>query len=344
MFAYANPLNPTDTIVWTPIPDFNRTDADVTVFFLSQNSVAYYTPVFDAWFLSSGAVNETDHTTNRTFFFPDYSVNIMACADQYALCNPSTSLCSQAGGLNDLTRHGILANAPQFNLPQMITAGRLSLAAIVSSTYESVVGVGGAAASLYASSYLQDNLSPGLPDDQWRREVLGWFQTGMVKLQAYMVEWAAKADGVEAFITTDSPYGDKAVRSKSAGELAALREACENQLVQTAGEVQNFSFAGVLVIACVSVLLIGTDLVLERAVDGVQRIFRKRGSVAVTARQADHRLHLLRMVLGEPDEAGNAWELGDAGVPVLRDAGNVRRPGLSGGLAKYHTDINGREA
>ncbi|KAL6409960.1 hypothetical protein AUP68_06367 [Ilyonectria robusta] len=38
---------------WNPIPEFNWTDADVSVFFLSQNAIAYLEPVYDPFFSAS---------------------------------------------------------------------------------------------------------------------------------------------------------------------------------------------------------------------------------------------------------------------------------------------------
>jgi hypothetical protein len=55
--------------------------------------------------------------------------------------------------------------------------------------------------ALWANNLVALNSSPGLPDNQWHIEVLGWFQTNLAKLQAYMVEFASSNVGLSPFAT-----------------------------------------------------------------------------------------------------------------------------------------------
>jgi hypothetical protein len=170
----------------------------------------------------------------------------------------------------------------------------------------------GGASMLWANNLATANLSPGLPDNQWQIEVLGWFQTTLAKIQASMVEFASSTVGVSPFGNADS----SAYRSnvEGAGELGVQ---CWNQLVRTAGDVQNFNFAGVMVIVCISVFLVVLDCMLGTVVSLVSRCLRL-GPSTEAARRADSNLHLLKKALETPgeDAARDGWRLGWWDVPV----------------------------
>jgi hypothetical protein len=78
------------------IPDFNRTDADVTLVLLN-NKVAYTGEVTDPWFRApvrgkSGAgLNEA--------WFASNTLSGVACTEQWQFCN--TDLCAPLSGINN---------------------------------------------------------------------------------------------------------------------------------------------------------------------------------------------------------------------------------------------------
>lgn len=328
-FAYAQ--GEADNKPWEPISDFNRTDADVGVYFLSQNAIRYLIPVYDPWFSANGTY--TTESAGLTLTLPDFYVNTMVCADQYIMCNPLTSSCTPASGLNRLQESVSTKNTPGFNLAQKAAAGRIVLALVNSNTFSSVAGLGTAA--LWANNLLALNVSPGLPDNQWQTEVLGWFQTSLAKLQAYVVEFASNTADLGPFGSVLSPHDRSANLSlDEAAYYQALQDQCANQLVQTVGETQNFSFLGVVIIVCVSTSLVLLDCSLERIVDYIGRCSGWE-SITRTARQADNRLHLLRMALIGPTEDGNNWERGGWDVPVLDGTVRFNRPTISKGLVSY---------
>jgi hypothetical protein len=305
--------------IWQPIADFTRADADISVFFLSQNNVGYFAPVLDPWFYANGTNNKT-LGPNTTLYQTNSAVRTIACADQYRMCNPTTGVCTKPGGSAWLQNSVLDDNTPAFNTAQQATAGRLILALASIGTYSPVQVLGTGA--LWANSFVwSGNLSPGLPDNQWQIEVLGWFQTNLARLQSYVVDFPSNAGKLGPRGTVLSPYGGD-------GETdAVLRDQCRSQLVQTAGEVQNFHFAGVVAIVCVSGALLLLDFVLEPLVN---LLGRRKGweSPAKRARQADDKLHLLRMAL--PGKSGDAWELGKGNTPVRGGRTNFGRPTLRG--------------
>lgn len=113
---------------WYPIRDFDQLDVDMSVFFLSQNRLAYLAPVFDPWLSANGT-----HTAGYT---------------------PA----------------------------QLATASRLLEAVTTTSVHSIPSSLG--VSSLWAHNLVFGNTAPGLPDNQWQAEVLGWLQTVLAKLQA----------------------------------------------------------------------------------------------------------------------------------------------------------------
>jgi hypothetical protein len=169
------------------------------------------------------------------------------------------------------------------------------------------------------------HISFGLPENQWQIEVIGWFQTNIAMLQAYVINFASNAADLSPFGYVEPPKG------------RYQQDQCTQQLVQAVGEVQNFSVCGMMIIVCVSAALVLLDCSLEQIVDFVDK-FYCRDSIAKRARQANDKLHLLRMALG-----GNEWELGRWGVPVRNDAVKFNRPSGSKQLVSYRDSKAGED-
>lgn len=99
----------------------------------------------------------------------------------------------------------------------------------------------------------------------------------------------------------------------------APQEQCANQLVRTAGEVQNFSFIGILVVVCLGLFFVLVDRMPEPIAHLLSR-WRGTGERTRSARQADDKLDLLRLVLaGSEDDSSKAWKLGRLGNPIRHD-------------------------
>ncbi|KAH8692522.1 hypothetical protein GQ44DRAFT_734045 [Phaeosphaeriaceae sp. PMI808] len=333
---YAPAKNNSMPTSWHPVADFFRRDADLSLHILSQNSMAYFSPVLDPFFYANGSNTRGDFAT------PNYLTTNMICADQYVLCNPQRpGRCSSPSGWGLLLdtldilpsdRDTNVLGELQFNQRQLATAHRLVNALVNTNTFQSVAPLG--AAALWANSIAYQYQSSGLPPTQWQTEVLGWFQTTLAKLQTYVVDYAANPDlenlvgrvvlhGFEPGIETDPATHEWAV---------AWRSMCTNQLVRTAGEVQNFNFLGVVLVIAASVMLVLLSLILEQLIDLITRRRRGNSLAAKQARQADEQLHLLRMALKNSTaetDSGSGWELGRWGIPVLNgsdSAFNLDRP------------------
>lgn len=254
---------------------------------MAQNSVSYLAPVADPWLSSNQLLNDSDAYSNLILYGPDEYVNVMACTDQYQLCNPNSSPydCTILGSGKDF-RNGFLQIG--LNPYQLATARRLSLALLWSTTFQTVNSLGSTA--LLARDRLVDYIGTGLPDNQWQIEVEGWFATSLAKLQAYVVEYAANVADL-------GPTGS--VLSPSSGQDAetnAALDQCSNQRVRNVGGYQSFSFLGLMIVICVGSTIILLSWIVEPLLG---RFRRWRGydgkyDYREVARIADHTLQLQR--------------------------------------------------
>ncbi|KAH8646918.1 hypothetical protein BX600DRAFT_443886 [Xylariales sp. PMI_506] len=320
---------PYDDVLWIPLPEFNRTDADVTALFMSQNHISYLQPTSDPWFtanITQGNFTGTNDGYGLMGYAPNNDLNLMMCTEQYVMCNPVTNLCSQPAGVNQLL---LALNELGFNTVQQVTALRFGIAMESSNQGISAIGP----VSLWARNLLYGTLSPGLPDNQWQLEVLGWFQTNIVKLQQYFNEYASQSGDL-------GPYGS--VHSPSDGFIPAesqvLVEQCGSQLVRTSGEVQNFSFLGIMIIVLFSIVMFMLNIFMESILGLYYKLTGKFPPQAV-ARQADTMLHLLRLALPSSGEGAAGWEAGSWGVPVANNLHTRPRMTEDEKLAVYEDQI-----
>lgn len=65
---------------WTPIPELNRTDSDVSLFILAPNSIRYEAPVKDPFF---SANLPFDLGEGETLYVADHYLDVMACTEQH---------------------------------------------------------------------------------------------------------------------------------------------------------------------------------------------------------------------------------------------------------------------
>lgn len=153
-----------------PIPALNRTDGDISIFFLAPNSLVYNTPVTDPFFAATIPVDQQIDGVNYTSYIPDRVVSVMACVNQHQFCNPSNGKCTPLTGVFPLSatqgqRFEIDLNSAQYTTATLIAGVIPQL-----STYMSVHTRG--ANALRASETVHDNDEQiGLPNNQWMTEV-----------------------------------------------------------------------------------------------------------------------------------------------------------------------------
>ncbi|KAG7417950.1 hypothetical protein Forpe1208_v003688 [Fusarium oxysporum f. sp. rapae] len=137
-----------------------------------------------------------------TVFGSDRNVDTMVCADQYVLCNPSIASCTSPAGVLNLVNN-LTSTTLNFSTTQLSTADRILYSLAQSNTYTTVANLGTAA--LWANNMVTGHVSVGLPEDQWKTEVIGWFQTNLAMLQAYVVDFASNTADLGPFGYVESP-------------------------------------------------------------------------------------------------------------------------------------------
>lgn len=185
-------------------PDSNLylEDADITLIFLSGNSVVTTTPIHDPWFRMSRAIRPVHNgDTNATtmVYGMDVAASPLGCATQYQYCNSDQENC---GPLSN-AQEAMVGAAPFFNTTSNVllneTPGRTEIASRMqwmtnvmalypASAYSVVKGQG--VTSLVAREGLFGGIQGSLPDDQWKAEVTGWWTTTLAAWQAMLVDTA----------------------------------------------------------------------------------------------------------------------------------------------------------
>ena len=305
--------------VWEPIPELNRTDADVSVFFLAQNNVYYDSPVLDPFF----SANIKDSTPaagtgeNLTSYLPDIYVTALGCIDQHQFCNPSNNLCTPLTGY-DLINNTLPAVA--LNPKQTATIWRILLQLMYVNTYSSVHGRGSSA--LRASETLSEFEQVGLPNHQWQIEVDSWMAVGMAKLQQLVVQYATGPPPVVGNSFTLKPPN------------AIWQAMCGAQKIRSADGTLSFSILGVAIILILGTVLILLNQVLDLLVGFIQRKLdwgdHKRLQWAI-----DEKLQLQRLAY---EGAGQGiWTGGASAVPVMMTREKI---GVPSNVNKDHPKLS----
>jgi hypothetical protein len=275
--------------VWQPVAALDVPNADISIHFLAPNSVSYVDPVHDLWFSATQFSNGSGIGVTLLTYQPDRKVSVMACTDQYQICNPGSSpfTCTILGSELDLN---LSISQIGLNSYQAATAQRFMRLLAWTSTYETVFDLG--AQALLAQDLVRLSISPGLPDDQWQLEARGWFETSLAKLQDYVVQFAVNtADlGKYGYVVAPDPTGTP--------EEQALLHFCGNQRIRNTGGYRSFSFLGLMIVICVGTTIFLLSWILEPLIAWIRGTWGPGDyDYREVARVADHKLQLHRMAL-----------------------------------------------
>jgi hypothetical protein len=294
----------------------NRTDADVSIFFLNSNSLAHTSPVHDPFFSANIPFIVPTKAGNVTVYTPDNLTSIMACTDQFQYQNPEINTASE---LTSALQAGVQALQLSLNTAQSATVIRLGMAFYESLLYNSVNGLG--AAALLAQDNSFGVISPGLPDDQWREEVKGWFNVSLATLQDRLVSFASKSmERTESFARLDMP-----------ADMPNLSSMCVNQVIRNVGAYQTFSVLGIGVIVGVGVFIIVISWQLEFLFGC---FLRKCGRTGEVSWSSDSILQVQRMAF-QGKERGGEWDKCDGEIPVTRRGEEFKALGVEYEITEY---------
>jgi len=177
---------------FSPIPELQRSDADVSLVFLSSNTIIFAEEVDDPWYSSRrpGYViraSNDDSVTKQTNF-QDTPAGVLGCTIQEQYCNPNLAKensCEPLRGLfsrtdSTLTYWQDERQKERFRwLSSIMNAGRVDL--------DTVLNVLGTSA-LTSRYSLFGGLQGPRPSDQWQREVENWFNITLTSIQSAFVE------------------------------------------------------------------------------------------------------------------------------------------------------------
>lgn len=297
-----------------------KEDCDVTVCYVSQNSVRYSEPIYDPLFLATGT-NFSD-----PYYYGNNHMNFFACEQQVQFCNPVTERCSNlthaARAYNESLAHLDL------NLNQFTAIKRSAL--LLGLTDVATMGLAtlGASALIARESVFSDTFSLHLEPDHWKREAQLWFETKLALLQAHIMRFLDRIDKTSPVYERTLLY--QPYESMPSGEEKdAVYTNCHNMRMTTTGQYQNFRFWAVLLVVlfCIGVIVLSTCL------GWAMRILRqywvtREGQMRQLARDLDGQYWLLRMALegvgiGPWRRGGKKMDLSIPVVDHLQSMGSV---------------------
>lgn len=168
--------------------------------------------------------------------------------------------------------------------------------------YNSVNSLGTMA--LKAQDKLYITVSSGLPSDQWKIELKGWFDTALAHTQSKMINFASK--DMEEVLP-----GKLTLMNRD----AEVRPMCDNQMIRAVGQYQSFSMMGIEIIIALGVFIVLLSFVLEYIVGFVQT---RWGSHAYKQRLWTTDGILQQQRLAFENKNISDWEGMDDAVPVTK--------------------------
>lgn len=299
----------TDNRKWDPIPELNRTDADVALLILAANWVQYDEPVDDPWF-SAHDLLQFDSPYVNTLYKPDYYVRFLGCMEQHQFCTLNSKsgaeFCTPLTGIAALLS-AMNKTSTAFSPVQFAIAGRLWLNLLETSMSSSAINEN----SLQAYNSLWDSIITSLPNNQWQIEVTNWYNIALAKFQDWIVEYSRGP----SFIRKGSVIAEPLSK--------ADRDLCSSQKVHQTSSHVSFSLLGLLIVLVFGGSIIFASLFIDTLVGFFQRRFHIGEHKAIQW-TLDEKLQLQRMVY---EKAGiGSWNNCDGRVPTTTE--EVRQMGV----------------
>jgi len=293
-------------VAW--VPDIQHINADITIFFLTANSILYTHLNNDLIFGATTKVDLVENNSVNVSYRADNPVAVLGCADQHQWCSAVEPVgkknCSGLESLNTLSGDiSMFRDNPR----QLATANRINDAIGYSNMWY-VVDPRGVAA-IQASETVFEIFQHSLPDNQWTIEVRGWFNTALAKVQQALVEVAVGPvlqNPTDFTVTAPTKPYDWAL--------------CDAQIVRSSGQYQNFSVLGLAIIVAFSTFFIWLGSVIDKATGWAQRWFHK-GEDRRLQWLLEDKLQLQRMAYVAANQG--KWEGHADSVPITTEAVEV---------------------
>ncbi|GES63803.1 hypothetical protein ATEIFO6365_0007049000 [Aspergillus terreus] len=304
--------------LWAPREELNRTDADVSLFFLNSNSVTYEYPTDDPMFSAhqsalSDLIAYGGNTSIAEFdnwYTADAVTTVLGCTDQFQFCNARTEGCSELQGIQAYVGvDKLLAFAETYNLSLLQTDifGLLINYLSVNNIHNSIYGRPSYA--LRAQETLSGlSQTAQLPSNQWQIEVQSWVETNLASLQERSVQFAT------------GPRGSREGKHRLA--LTDQTPLCKAQKVRCPAGRASFSVLGIACLLAVGGLIVLFNVALEPIMARVGSKWFPGSAYRRLNWALDDKLQLQRMAF-EGARVGH-WHGYTAAVPVT-DKGEMFR-------------------
>ena len=225
-----------------PIPQLTRTDADVTIHFLSS-STKFTKPVYDPWFSAQTPFQDPGRL-DLTYYIGEWPVKVVACAEKWQICNVRTGNCTS---LSDLATIGQQLHSSALGMDYYGRQGMVGQRFMLMTLAEVIPELG--SGTLLAQQYNTWGWSTPVPDNQWILEFQNWFAIRLTQIQRNVVDYIVGPDNTR-------------YRKYITQPPANATWMCHNQIVQRSGYA-SFSILGVAIILVVGGLIIITNLMVD---------------------------------------------------------------------------------
>ncbi|KAH3944986.1 hypothetical protein HBI56_057610 [Parastagonospora nodorum] len=252
---------------WIPIPELNRTDADIELLFLRQvNGMQYAEPVTDPWFestvpITSEYMDQPGQYKNVTVFGSEYPINAVGCARQFQWCDTSTGsnpTCTELTGLQPaITQSRKIFKSTK----QRVTLERLIYILNWGMGFEAIVGAM-AGNVLLMNKYGNYRTASPRPD-QWIQELSHMFGTLLTNWQIRNYRYTG---GYQSSIDIEPIIG---------APFANETWMCDAQLVRRE-DYQSLSVLGLALICAIGGLIVIINLSLDSIVGWYQKKYKTR--------------------------------------------------------------------
>lgn len=242
---------------YSPIPEIARDDAELSIFFLAQNKLAYTHPVDDLFFASHS--NPTPHEVVPgdidILYYNDKLVSVMGCIDQHQICKPNFLHGPKCTPLGSSTIPQSEIDKLDFNQLQKHISYVIRMLILEGEILNSIAGQG--AIVLKAQKTVFNNINGPLSNNQWTIEAGSWFNTALAQFQHAILEYSTGPE-----YTDNGRYQHVNIASMK----RIYKDTCGIQKVRQFNfndSYLSFSVLGLTVIFVIGGVIIILGLVLE---------------------------------------------------------------------------------
>ena len=242
----------------------DREDADVTLAFLSANSIPFSSPVDDPWYsvhkdpfqalVNASAIGDgSGIAATGTIWFRDRPVSVLACTEQYQLCGTTSGPeCTPLTGwwlVEEAVGNLSLNDAQLATTEVLLASSSMGIFSVIAD-----LGI----SALLARNSKVSSVQGFLPSNQWVLEVQSWNEIILADMQRRVLEYATGPSSPEVLPFLLPPNG------------SSQAHLCNNQRARS-GQAQNFSVLAIGLILGLGLLVICVNFGLHPLVSYVQR-------------------------------------------------------------------------